>query len=254
MYRKLDPERIVATVQRLRDRIHERFPESSLGRVANEFLQVTGQAVWRAEWLSRPNYWLRISVGALTVALLVIILGIIRALKISPQVDRVTELFQAVDAALNTLILLSGAIYFLVSLEKRLKRRHALAQIHELRSLAHVVDMHQLTKDPEVLIASGRQTSSSPTRTLTQFELSRYLGYCSEMLALMGKVAALQVQHYDDPVVLSAVDQIEDLTSALSNKVWQKIMILDQSLEAASRGTAPAEIQRLLSDQPPPPP
>ena len=114
MYRKLDPERIVATVQRLRDRIHERFPDSSLGRVADEFLQVTGQAVQRAEWLSRPNYWLRVAAGGLTLALLAIVLGIVRVLKVSPQVDRATELFQAVDAALNTLILLSGAIYFLV--------------------------------------------------------------------------------------------------------------------------------------------
>lgn len=230
MYRKLDADRIVATVERLRDRVHERFPDSNLGRVSEEFVQVARQAALRAVWLSRPNYWLRLSAGGLSVALLTIILGIIRVLKISPQVDRLTELFQAVDAALNTLILLAGAIYFLLSLEKRLKRRHALAQIHELRSLAHVVDMHQLTKDPEVLRTGGSGTTSSPARTLTQFELSRYLSYCSELLALMGKVAALQVQDYDDPVVLSAVDQIEDLTTALANKVWQKIMILDLSL------------------------
>jgi hypothetical protein len=239
MYRKLDAERIVTTVQRLRDRIHERFPESSLGRVADEFAQVADRAVRRAVWLSQPNYWLRISAGALSVALLAIIFGIIRVLKISPQVDRVSELFQAVDSALNTLILLSGAIYFLLSIEKRLKRARALAQIHELRALAHVVDMHQLTKDPEVLLAGGRGTASSPARTLTSFELSRYLGYCSELLALMGKVAALQVQHYDDPVVLSAVDQIEDLTTALSNKIWQKIMILDRPLAAAAPACPP---------------
>ena len=239
MYRRLDAERIVQTVQRLRHRIHERFPDSSLGRVVDEFAQVTDQAVVRAEWLRKPNYWLRLSAGGLTLALLAIVLGILRVLKVSPQVDRVTELFQAVDAALNTLILLSGAIYFLVSLEKRLKRRHALAQLHEIRSLAHVVDMHQLTKDPEVLLLGGSGTASSPARTLKPFELSRYLGYCSEMLALMGKVAALQVQHYDDPQVLSSVDQIEDLTTALSNKIWQKIMILDQPLKQYA-GTSPS--------------
>jgi len=240
MYRKLDAERIVTTVQRLRDRIHERFPELSLERVADEFVLVARQAVQRAVWLSQPNYWLRVFAGLLSAALVVIILGIVRVLKVSPQVDRVSELFQAVDAALNTLILLAGAIYFLLSLEKRLKRRHALAQIHELRSLAHVVDMHQLTKDPEVLLAGGQGTASSPPRSLTQFELSRYLGYCSEMLSLMGKVAALQVQHYNDPVVLSAVDQIEDLTTALSNKIWQKIMILDRPLDQAAAPTLPA--------------
>ena len=50
----------------------------------------------------------------------------------------------------------------------------------------------------------------------------------TDMLSLIGKVAALYVQRYDDPVVLSEVDQIEDLTTSLSNKIWQKIMILDR--------------------------
>ena len=45
---------------------------------------------------------------------------------------------------------------------------------------------------------------------------------------LIGKVAALYVQRFDDPVALSAVDQIEDLTTGLSRKIWQKIMIIDR--------------------------
>jgi len=52
-----------------------------------------------------------------------------------------------------------------------------------------------------------------------------------------GKIVAVghRVVHggdrYSHPVVLSAVDQIEDLTTALSNKIWQKIMILDRPLD-----------------------
>ena len=64
--------------------------------------------------------------------------------------------------------------------------------------------------------------------TMTDFELSRYLDYCSEMLSLTGKVATLYVQRFDDPVALSAVDQIEDLTTGLSRKIWQKIVIINQ--------------------------
>ena len=101
--------------------------------------------------------------------------------------------------------------------------------IHELRALAHIIDMHQLTKDPHVITNPGGQTKSSPKRTMTDFELSRYLDYCSEMLSLIGKVAALYVQRFDDPVALSAVDQIEDLTTGLSRKIWQKIMIINQA-------------------------
>jgi hypothetical protein len=97
-----------------------------------------------------------------------------------------------------------------------------------LRSLAHIVDMHQLTKDPERVTGPPANTESSPKRALTPFELTRYLDYCSEMLALISKAAALHVQAFDDPPTLDAVEQIEDLTAGLSRKIWQKIMILDR--------------------------
>jgi len=78
-------------------------------------------------------------------------------------------------------------------------------------------------------LRGGPSTQSSPKRTMTTFEMSRYLDYCSEMLSLIGKVAALYVQGFPDAVALSAVDDIEDLTTSLSRKIWQKIMILESS-------------------------
>jgi hypothetical protein len=143
-------------------------------------------------------------------------------------VDGISEFLQALDAGLNTLILLGGGILFLLTWEVRLKRRRALKQIHELRSLAHIVDMHQLTKDPERLREGLPDLPSSPERLLQGNELIRYLDYCGEMLSLIGKVGAVYVQSYDDPVVLSGVDQVEDLTTGLSRKIWQKIMIIDR--------------------------
>ena len=82
-----------------------------------------------------------------------------------------------------SLRLLAAAVFFLVTAETRVKRRRALAAIHELRSLAHVIDMHQLTKDPDRLIFSGGDTVSSPTNDMGMFEMSRYLDYCVEMLS-----------------------------------------------------------------------
>jgi hypothetical protein len=46
------------------------------------------------------------------------------------------------------------------------------------------------------------------------------------MLSLIGKIAALYIQHFNDPVVISTVNEIEELTTGLSRKIWQKIMIL----------------------------
>jgi hypothetical protein len=51
--------------------------------------------------------------------------------------------------------------------------------------MAHIVDMHQLTKDPEQLVGGGPRTRSSPKRTMTPFQLARYLDYSTELLAIM---------------------------------------------------------------------
>jgi hypothetical protein len=63
---------------------------------------------------------------------------------------------------------------------------------------------------------------------MSEFELIRYLDYCSEMLSLTGKLAALYMQNMRDPVIIDAVTEIEELTTNLSRKIWQKIMILQQ--------------------------
>jgi hypothetical protein len=99
-----------------------------------------------------------------------------------------------------------------------------------LRSLSHVVDMHQLTKDPERLASGdgGGDTASSPKRDMTPFQLTRYLDYSSELLAIVSKVAAIYVQRFDDTETLRAAGDIEDLTVGLSRNIWQKIMILDR--------------------------
>lgn len=62
---------------------------------------------------------------------------------------------------------------------------------------------------------------------MTRFSLARYLDYCSEMLSITSKLAALYVQYLDEALVLSAVNDIQGLTGGLSAKIWQKIMILD---------------------------
>jgi hypothetical protein len=104
--------------------------------------------------------------------------------------------------------------------------------------LAHLVDLHQLTKDPDRLLRPGPDTASSPDRHLTPFLLARYLDYCSEMLALVGKLAALYAE-FPDPVVLDGIDDVEDLTTGLSRKVWQKIAMLPHTAAGPTAPGAP---------------
>ena len=67
----------------------------------------------------------------------------------------------------------------------------------------------------------------------------RYLDFCSEMLSSISKVAALYVQDFPHPVALTAVDEVETMTTGLSRKIWQKIDILEQVV-SAERRVAPA--------------
>ncbi len=97
--------------------------------------------------------------------------------------------------------------------------------LHELRVLAHLVDIHQLTKDPKT---RGFEEAEllHPGHPLSTPELVLYLDYCSDMLSLIGKIAALYAQYFDDMAVLQAVDEVESLANSLARKIWQKIMIL----------------------------
>lgn len=227
MYRSLDSEKILATIDTLSRRIAERFPDSGLDKVCQELLTVAEESQRRSAWIAKPQKFLRYVTGTL-VAMMVAVLLVVLANATWPRngFDLVV-LVQVSEAGLNVFLLLSAAILFLITAETRIKRRRALKAIHELRALAHVIDMHQLTKDPERVLARMAETPSSPKHNLSPAELGRYLDYCSEMLSLLGKLAALYVQKFDDPVALAAVNEVEDLTTGLSRKIWQKIMIIN---------------------------
>jgi hypothetical protein len=230
MFRRLDPQRIVETARRLDSRVAERFPDSGLRRVIGELVAVCEQTATARDWFTGPHRTLRVAVGLCIGLLVVLAIGSLVVLLRLPAAAGLTDVIQAIDAGVNDLVFLGLAIYFLSTIEVRRKRRRALKAIHELRAMAHIIDMHQLTKDPERVRhpAVGGDTPSSPTRHLTVFELSRYLDYCSEALSLLSKSAALYVQDFDDPVTLAAVNEVENLTNGLSRKIWQKIMILDR--------------------------
>lgn len=231
-FRELDSRHIISTLERLHGRIEERFPGSGLGRVAREFVAVATECAEEAQALAEPNWPVRVGVGALVGVMLALVTWalwqVVHSGNIAGETRGLAELVQAAEAVVNELIFLGAAIFFLSTVETRLKRRRALRWLHQLRSIAHIVDMHQLTKDPDRLATSASDTPSSPSRALTRGELGRYLDYCSEMLSLCGKVAALFVQRFNDTLVMQSVNEIEDLTSGLSRKVWQKITLLDR--------------------------
>lgn len=228
-YSKLSESEILQTLSRLRDRVAERFPGSGLGQVAEELLQFGGEASQTAAYLQRPNWPVRIGVTIAIVVMGAVLVAAASAIRVSGKVGGIAELAQGLEAAVNDIVFLGVAIWFLVTIETRVKRRRALGALHQLRSVVHIVDMHQLTKDPERLMSPQPDTASSPERRMSAPELGRYLDYCSELVSLASKIAALLVQRFNDPVVLGAVNEIETLATGLSGKVWQKITLLERA-------------------------
>lgn len=232
-FTQLNAALILKTIERLEARIGQRFPDSGLTRVCAEFRVLAHESENLARRLEAPIWPVRIAAYAAAALLAGLAAWALMQLGqfFSVSAQGIHDLLQSTESAINELIFLGLALFSLVGLETRLKRRAALAALHQLRSIAHVVDMHQLTKDPAYLLAQFTETQASPERTFTRQQLTRYLDYCSEMLALNSKVAALFAQTIDDPVVLGSVNDLETLTQGMAAKIWQKIMILDLSEE-----------------------
>jgi hypothetical protein len=226
-YRTLDASEVVKTLRILEQRIGERFPQSGLGAVCHELIAIGERTQQRAQAIARPNRALRATVYLAIGAGLIGIVITAFLLRIPVGAPEIFGFFQGIEAAANLVVLVGAALFFSITLEDRIKRRRALHDLHGFRSIAHVIDMHQLTKDPGSVLGHAAPTASSPARTMSQSELARYLDYCSEMLSLTSKLAALYAQNLPDAVVIDAVNDIEELTSNLSRKIWQKITILE---------------------------
>jgi hypothetical protein len=228
-YRTLDKDRIIATAALLEKRIGERFPDSSLRNVAAETVELARDIGEQAVKLERPVVWLR----AMTVLAIGGAAAIFALVGTVLSFDRIStgafDFVQGLEAFLNTLVFAGVGLWTLVTLEERFKRKRALDGLHALRSVIHIIDMHQLTKDPAVLQQGFEPTKSSPERRLTRPQLTRYLDYCSELLSLTGKLAALYAQAINDAVVVDAVNDIENLGTNLSRKIWQKIMLIGET-------------------------
>ena len=225
-YRSLDVVKVIGTISVLKKRVQDRFPNSGLASVCTDLKNLADDSRTKIEWISKPNIWIRIGI-ALLILLMVTVLGVTFAnLDISGTTFTISDLIQGSEAGTNEILLIGAAVYFLFTVETRFKRGRALKALYELRSIAHVIDMHQLTKDPSRVVAEN--TPNSPKDNLTPLQLTRYLNYCSELLSLTSKVGALYSQAINDEVVLQTVNEIEDLTLGLSQKIWQKIMVLKE--------------------------
>lgn len=230
-YRTLSSDHLIHTVEKLERRIHERFPGCGLSKVCAELSQIARESSEKVVLASSPNMPLRIGIGIVLVTGIMLLYYVGTIIEVKVGTENLFGVLEGIDAAVSTLIVTAAGMYFLTTLEGRWHRERALKDLHELRSIIHVIDMHQLTKDPSRTSTVGTQTPSSPQRPMTPFELSRYLDYCSEMLSLAAKIAALYAQGTRDSLIIETASDLGQITSNISGKIWQKITLVQHHIE-----------------------
>lgn len=220
-YRSLESNKIVHTIDELHMRISQRFPKSDLAEVCEELLVVAKETEAKSQAVNASNYPLRAIILILIAAAGGLVYFLVRAIQLRTGDVDLINLLQGLEAGTNLIIFISVAIFFLFSLESRMARTRALNDLNELRSIVHVIDMHQFSKDPSELL------SYDSTEGMTRTDLTRYLGFCSVMLSLGAKLAALYAQKLPDEVVIDAASDLQNVAGGLSLKIWQKISILE---------------------------
>lgn len=232
-YERLNAEPVRATAVRLGERIAAKLPDRNLVRVSTELVDLIDDVSAGSKQIRGRLRTSRLVSRALMVAVLLgaaVALAFAVADAVSQSEGKTSfDWLPLIETTVNDLIFVALALFFLYSIPNRLERGHTLKLLHRLRSLAHIIDMHQLTKDPERLSGSFHRTSKSVEVRLDRGEMEAYLNYCSELLSLVGKAAALCAEESQDAVVLDTVSRIETLTLGMSRKIWQKISVLSQT-------------------------
>jgi hypothetical protein len=235
-YERLDGSEVRAVISYLGERIDTYLPRHPGLRAAADEL---GKVIDGLQERRRHAPWQRAALLLVSRVLIVVVLAVSVVAVASAVRDAVArggklaafEWLPVVESLINDLVFAGIAIWFLLSLADRVVRNDLIRRLHRLRSLAHIIDMHQMSKDPSPVLgrapAPGAEDLErvSP-RTMSARDYALYLEYCSELLSLTSKAAALCAEESTDALVLDTVSEIENLTTGMSRKIWQKISLL----------------------------
>lgn len=214
---RLDPAKIVETAENLARGVGERLPGTTLASLAVKLAAIARDTDERAQQARRPIYAIR--AGSL-LAISATIFGLwylAGHIHTRWEFGTITELFEATDAGFNLLVLLAGALWFLITIEARIKRRKALDSIEELREFIHVIDVTQLYYTPDLYKTDPASSHSSLNLDYT------YLLFCTQMLGVISNLAPLYTRGAAGDSILRAVSEVEMLASAITAKLQSKV-------------------------------
>ena len=228
---KLEPVPVIETARRLCDRIGARFPDRGIHRVAQELASLTEQVADTSAGSRRRSRLVRTgshAVIAIVVLVALVAFGFAVEAAFTDAPDNGLDWLPLIESAVNDIVFVAIAVVLLHSFPERVQRSDLLVKLHRLRSLAHIIDMHQLTKEPESLRDAFTGGTDGADVDLTPEQVEYYLEYCTELLSIVSKAAALCAEESQDDIVLNTVSTIETLTMGMSRKVWQKITVLSE--------------------------
>ncbi len=224
---ELQASKVTETLESLYHRIENRFPNSGLGETCQDLIVFSRGTVLVTDEIVKPIIWLRVSIGGFLLLVSSALILTVSSLQIRIGTLEITDLVGLLEATTNEVVLIAAGVFSLSTIETRVKRARVVDALNRLRAVAHIVDMKQLSKDPD-----------DPKRELSDLQLGRYLDYCSEMLALISKIGFLYIAKFDDPDANQSVNELETLTTGLSRKIWQKIAIIN------TRKSEPTSLER----------
>ena len=218
---RLDPAKIIQTAENLAHRVSVKFPESTLVGLTADLAEIARVTDERARRARRPNRLIR---GTGRLASVLCILGLwyivdhiqTHLLNAHLEFGNISDLFEAADAGFNMLVGLAGILWFLVTIEARVKRKQALAHIGELLEFIQLIDVTQLYYTPELY-----KSSASPDSTRLRFDHT-YLLFCNEMLGVIGNLAPLYTRGNMDDSVWRATSDVVMLANAIQGRLFAK--------------------------------
>ena len=132
-FRELDAGEIIRTIERLSERVEARFPGSGLSSVSRDFLGLSRDAAREADALGAPNWMIRVGVGIVIVTMVatavVALTSAFSAFGQAAESFGAAEMFQTIESLINDIVFLGIAVFFLATIESRIKRRKALQRL-----------------------------------------------------------------------------------------------------------------------------
>jgi hypothetical protein len=239
---RLDATKVHKTLEQVIGRIALAFPDSGLHRVGQKLSAIAKESEIAAGRLARRNHLIALPSRLLVVLsiILMLVVGVCTFFNWDTRLNVTDKLEHSLILPLGVV----SVLVFLWRLESDWKRSRALGDLHKLRCIIHVIDMHQLAKDPRSAAVITDNNNPGQERKMSADELVSYLDWSTDLLSLTGKIAALYAQNSHEPSILQAAHDLGQIAANMSSKIWQKIAIISAEVARTAESGPARPVQR----------